>query len=120
MYTVLLLYVFSIFLLICSPPTPVTAGDPLHFRPQPNELVSKLKDNTGDNEGTSSPDSDLDEGEEEGTGKQQQLYVPPRVVAVPYDDNKEEGRRSKHKRSHGSLLQELKDEFSDAPLELKV
>lgn len=93
-----------------------SAGDPLHFRPRPSELISKLKDNQGDNKGAASSDSDVDEGE----GKQQQLYVPPRVVAVPYDGDKEEGRRSKHKRSHGSVLQELKDELSDAPLELRV
>ena len=101
-------------------PPSVSAGDPLHFRPQPSKLISKLKDNEGDNEGAVSSDSDLDEGEDD-TGKQRpQVYVPPRVVAMPYDDDKVEGRRSKHKRSHGSVLQELKDELSDAPLELKV
>ena len=78
-----------------------------------------MKDNEGDNEGAASSDSDL-EGEDD-TGKlRQQLYVPPRVVAVPYDEDKVEGQRSKHKRSRGSVLQELKDELSDAPLELKV
>ena len=96
------------------------AGDPLYFRPRPSQLISKLKDDKGDNEGAASSDSDVADGEEdEGRGKGQ-VYVPPRVVAVPYDDDKEEGRRSKHKRSRGSVLQELKDELSDAPLELKV
>ena len=96
----------------------MSAGDPLHFRPRPSELISKLKDDR-DNEGAALSDSDLDEGED-SIGKQQQLYVPPRVVAMPYDDDKEENWRLKHKRSHGSVLQELKDELSDAPLELKV
>lgn len=99
-----------------SPHPPVPAGDPLYFRPRPSQLISKLKDN----EGAASSDSDVTDGEEEeGRGKGQ-LYVPPRVVAVPYDDHKEEGRRSKHKKSRGSVLQELKDELSDAPIELKV
>ena len=99
-----------------------SANDPLHFRPRPSELVSKLRDNQRDNEGTASSDSDFDAGQDEDTGKwsQQQLYVPPRVVAVPYDNDKEEGQRSKRKRSQSSVLQELKDELSDAPLELKV
>ena len=96
----------------------VSTGDALHFRPRPSELVSKLRDDDGDNEGAASSDSDLDEGED--MGKRQQLYVPPRVVAVPYEDDRDESHRSKHKRSHGSVLQELKDELSDAPLELKV
>ena len=50
----------------------------------------------------------------------QQLYVPPKVVAVPYTDDKGQGSKLKRKRGHGSVLQELKDELSDAPLELKV
>ena len=64
----------------------------------------------------------MDKGQDVDTGKQsqQQLYVPPRVMAVPYEEDKQEGQTSKRKRSRGSMLQELKDELSDAPLELKV
>lgn len=102
---------------VCSsitfPPPQASANDPLLFRPRPNELVSKVMLEEG-GEGVESED----DGERGMLN--QHLYVPPKVVAVPYAEDKGQGSKMKHKKTHGSVLQELKDELSDAPLEVKV
>ena len=91
---------------------PVHANDPLHFHPRPNELVSKLEDEDAS--------TGVEEDDDFGGDTRQQLYVPPRVVAVPYAEDKGETQKLNRKRTRGSVLQELKDELSEAPLELKV
>ncbi|XP_028410028.1 neuroguidin-A-like [Dendronephthya gigantea] len=84
-------------------------NDPLRFKPRPENLVSKLEET-----------EEMDEGEAKKPG----IYVPPKVAAMHYDDDKmsrcrksEETARKKALSS--SLLKELRDEYSEAPEELK-
>ena len=92
----------------------MSAGDPLHFGPRPNELVSKIP--VDDEEGGSEDDS----GGEGVESVDRQVYVPPKIVAMPYAEDKGQGTKLKHKKNRDSVLQELKDELSDAPIELQV
>ena len=95
----------------------MSAGDPLHFRPRPGDLVSKVPVDKG--EGSS--DEDGSHGDEEGEETvERQVYVPPKIVAVPYSEDKGRSPKLKHKKGRDSVLQELKDELSDAPVELQV
>ncbi|XP_046842393.1 neuroguidin-like [Xenia sp. Carnegie-2017] len=91
-------------------------NDPLRFKPKPENLVSKLEDTTE---------------EEKKTG----VYVPPKLAAMHYDLNnflaslftkmrinfqKEKSAEIARKKAlNSSLLRELRDEYSEAPLELK-
>lgn len=96
----------------------VAANDPLTFRPRPSELVSKV--HLEDDQSLSEADGEGEMENDSHVMTNQPLYVPPRVVAVPYTEDKGESPKVKHKRSRGSVLQELKDELSDAPIELQV
>ena len=93
-------------------------GHPLDFRPAPHNLVSKMQqeppveDEGGDSE---------EEGEymsESGMG----VYVPPRMLAVPYkDDTRKRLLANPRSRSeHHKLLSELRNEWSDLPTEVEV
>lgn len=86
-------------------------NDPLRFKPRPENLISKLGPTA-------------DEGEEEEEDKKPGIYVPPKVAAVHYDDKKVSKRRkleetARKKALSSSLLKELRDEYSEAPEELK-
>ena len=96
----------------------VAANDPLNFRPRPSELVSKVR--LEDDQTVTEADGEVETENESGGMTNQPLYVPPRVVAVPYTEDKGQSSKVKHKKSRGSVLQELKDELSDAPIELQV
>ncbi|CAB3992367.1 Neuroguidin [Paramuricea clavata] len=83
-------------------------NDPLRFKPRPDNLVSKLEEAE-------------DGGDEE---KKPGIYVPPKVAAMPYDEDKVSRRRkleetARRKALSSSLLKELRDEYSEAPEELK-
>nr|SVE74556.1 EOG090X0IJO [Daphnia barbata] len=88
-------------------------GDPLQFKANPNNLISRVgNDNSS-------------EDEEEQMEKKTGLYVPPKLVPMKYDgDETAEQRSSKiaeKVRRHAlssSALQGLKEEFMDTPLEI--
>ncbi|GMR53066.1 hypothetical protein PMAYCL1PPCAC_23261, partial [Pristionchus mayeri] len=66
-------------------------------------------------------DEDEEEGEEEGTKVKK--YVPPKVMAVHYDeheDAREEKQKAmwRRKAAQSSLVQELKAQYSEAPEEI--
>lgn len=95
-------------------------NDPLRFKPNPQNLVSKLEES--DKEG-----SDSDQ-KESGIGKKSQSkfrkYVPPRLVPVHYDNNEEEREqrlleRAKKRALSSSVIRELKDQYTDAPEEIR-
>lgn len=96
----------------------VAANDPLTFRPRPSDLVSKVQ--MEGNQTVTGTNGEVETDNESGGTTNQPLYVPPRVVAVPYTEDKGLSPKVKHKRNRGSVLQELKDELSDAPIELQV
>ena len=86
------------------------SSGPLSFKPNPQNMISKMED-----EGESS------EEEKETKG----IYVPPKVSAVPYEDDTAEGMKRKHeekrklKSLNKSLLKELREEYSETPEEIK-
>nr|SVE76134.1 EOG090X0IJO [Daphnia hispanica] len=87
------------------------SGDPLQFKANPDNLISKV----GNDE------SSEDEQGEKKTG----AYVPPRLIPMKYDgDDTAEQRSTKiaeKVRRHAlssSALQGLKEEFMDTPLEV--
>lgn len=86
----------------------MTGGEhPLQFKPNPEHLVSKV-------------DDEHDAFGSEDVGKSQAgLYVPPRVVAVPF---KQDSTSAVHKKVHLNkrLITELRDEVTDYPAEVEV
>ncbi|XP_072013779.1 neuroguidin-like [Amphiura filiformis] len=93
-------------------------NDPLHFKPNPDNLISKLDEE----------DEESSEEEEEKKGKKDdkpRKYVPPRVAAMHYDgdetvqDRQQRALQKAKKRAlSSSLMQELRAEYNDAPDEI--
>ncbi len=88
-------------------------GDhPLQFKPVPNNLIPKLSE-----EATCDDESDGLVEEEGMSG----LYVPPRVMAMPYKpDQKEMKSFPKSQPEKNQLMSELRDELSEFPSEVQV
>uniref|UniRef100_A0A8C1TLB7 Neuroguidin, EIF4E binding protein n=1 Tax=Cyprinus carpio TaxID=7962 RepID=A0A8C1TLB7_CYPCA len=87
-------------------------NDPLHFRPNPQNLVSK-DDKGGNSKGEKDPSAS-------------RKYVPPRIAPVHYDGDMTEADRQreqidKQKRAalRSSVIQELRQQYSDAPEEIR-
>ncbi|XP_073687246.1 neuroguidin [Garra rufa] len=96
-------------------------NDPLHFRPNPQNLVSKLSE---------SENSDDEEEGEKSKGPKDPLYGrkyrPPRIAPMHYDGDlteaaREQERINKQKKValRSSLIQELRQQYSDAPEEIR-
>ena len=85
-------------------PTPASASDPLRFKPNPSNLVSKVEES--------------ESSDEERRSSNPKLYMPPKVVSTPYDENP--GKREKKNRKQTALIEELKEEILDMPSEVKV
>ncbi|KAI8809985.1 Sas10/Utp3/C1D family-domain-containing protein [Cladochytrium replicatum] len=87
--------------------------DPLRFKPNPMNLVSKSRD-VGRSRGGD------DEGEPEHTG----VYKPPKLVPMRYDDDPKQAAssrlsaRMRERASRSRLMGELAYEFGDRPEEL--
>ncbi|KAI4880454.1 hypothetical protein NFI96_011287 [Prochilodus magdalenae] len=103
-------------------------NDPLHFRPNPENLVSKFGDLEEEDD---DDDNDNDEG---GNNKDSQKtgltsgrkYRPPRIAPVPYagdlteaDRQKELADKQKKAALRSSVIQELRQQYSDAPEEIR-
>lgn len=87
------------------------ANDPLCFKPNPSNLVSKLEEEES---------SDDEEGEGSGQPKP---YVPPKMVAMPYAEEgggkqQREEERQRQKALRSSLVRELRSELMGAPEEI--
>ncbi|XP_028290633.1 neuroguidin [Gouania willdenowi] len=94
-------------------------NDPLQLRPNPGNLISKL--------------SDDEEGEDEAVNAERSAapssgrrYVPPKIAAVHYDGDMTEAERQKtalerQRRAalRSSVIQELRQQYSDAPEEIR-
>ncbi|XP_017309016.1 neuroguidin [Ictalurus punctatus] len=98
-------------------------NDPLHFRPNPENLVSKLDQ-------SEESDDDDDDGNKKDSGKnvapKARKYVPPRIAPMHYDGDLTEADRQKElvdKRRkaafRSSVIGELRQQYSDAPEEIR-
>jgi len=85
-------------------------ANPLSFKPNLNNLVNKDEE---DSEGF----------EEEDGQKKDEVYVPPRVTAVPYDEEEDKQKKkmekARQKSLNNALLQDLRNEYSEAPEEIR-
>ncbi|KAG7488715.1 hypothetical protein MATL_G00036520 [Megalops atlanticus] len=98
-------------------------NDPLQFRPNPENLISKLSE--------SEESEDEGEGTTKGSGKKEssgvsKKYVPPRIAAMHYEGDTTEADRQKEKADRqrraalrSTLIQELRQQYSDAPEEIR-
>ncbi len=95
--------------------------DPLQHKPQPDNLVAKHGRGA---------DADDDDNDHDDSVPADQLsggvYEPPKMSAVPYfeDDSKAakaERREEKDKRKmrKSAMMKELRDEYSDRPMEVR-
>ncbi|XP_053467768.1 neuroguidin [Ictalurus furcatus] len=98
-------------------------NDPLHFRPNPENLVSKLDQ-------SEESDDDDDDGNKKDSGKKvapkARKYVPPKIAPMHYDGDLTEADRQKElvdKRRkaafRSSVIGELRQQYSDAPEEIR-
>ncbi|KAG8455421.1 hypothetical protein GDO86_001563 [Hymenochirus boettgeri] len=97
-------------------------NDPLRFKPNPQNLMSKLSEASEGEAGSA------DDKSESGAGKKTQSkvkkYVPPRLAPVHYDDTEAEKdhrilERAKKLALSSSTIRELKEQYSDAPEEIR-
>lgn len=99
----------------------LSENDPLRFKPRPNNMMSKLSSEDEEDE--------ADEGQSEASGKKSakgavKKYVPPRLVPVHYDETEAEREkkrleRAKRRALSSSVIRELKEQYSDAPEEIR-
>lgn len=99
----------------------LSENDPLRFKPQPSNMKSKLS--------SEDEDEEADEGQSETSGKKSakggvKKYVPPRLVPVHYDETEAEREkkrleRAKKRALSSSVIRELKEQYSDAPEEIR-
>lgn len=80
----------------------------MQFRPVPDNLVSKMVEQ-------SSHDVGENQGEEQTAAT---VYIPPRVVAMPYKEQVSSLPRSRVEKN--KLISELRDELTDFPTEVQV
>ncbi|CAM5072232.1 unnamed protein product [Eretmochelys imbricata] len=92
--------------------------NPLRFKPDPGNMMSKLSDEEEDGTGgKAAGKKPLAKG---GVRK----YVPPRLVPVHYDETEAEREKkaldqAKKRALSSSVIRELKEQFSDAPEEIR-
>ncbi|XP_040824607.1 neuroguidin [Ochotona curzoniae] len=95
-------------------------NDPLCFKPQPNSMVSKLSSEDEEEDGAEDGQSS---GKKSVKGASKK-YVPPRLVPVHYDETEAEREkkrleRAKRRALSSSVIRELKEQYSDAPEEIR-
>lgn len=107
---------YQIDKMIKAATTGVAGGenDPLRFKPNPDNMATKLND------------EDSESSDEEDGQKKSKVYVPPKVAAVPYDEDgdkktrkEKDEERSRKRVLASSLLQDLRDEYSEGPQEIR-
>ena len=85
------------------------SSNPLSFKPNLDNLV--IKDEEDD-------DSDGGDNDKQSKG----VYMPPRVTAVPYEEEdklKKKQDKARQRSLNNALLQDLRDEYSEAPEEMR-
>ncbi|XP_053119626.1 neuroguidin [Hemicordylus capensis] len=96
-------------------------NDPLRFKPNPHNLMSKLSD--------SEEEEDSEAADAKNSGKEtskggSRKYVPPRLVPVHYDETEAEREKkmleqAKRRALSSSIIRELKEQYSEAPEEVR-
>lgn len=99
----------------------VDPNDPDRFRAT-IEGLADVEDQEGDE------NSDVDETSQHGSKKAKDgVYVAPKVTAVPYDGDEsrvvkrqKELERAKKRALQSSVMQELREEYADTPVEVQI
>lgn len=94
--------------------------DPQSYHANPGNLVSKIEDS-----GESSEESVDGDSKKEKSKKSTNIYVPPKLAAAHYDESmsraeseKKNKERSRKQFLNSSVMRELRDEYSEAPIEV--
>ncbi|XP_060653664.1 neuroguidin [Drosophila nasuta] len=114
-----------------------SSTDPILYKPNPEDMLSAAgADNEEDDDAEAGSDSDADEDEDDEAGAAKKprkaatagksgVYVPPRIKPVYYDGDERDADkekkaldRAKKRAITSSMLQDLKEEYLDAPTEL--
>lgn len=92
-------------------------SDPIHFKPNPSQLASKLNEEENDDEDS---DEDVDDDKAAGNGSDG-LYKVPKNIPAYFDDERDdeasEEAAKRKKRMSQSLLEDLKRQHLDTPEE---
>ncbi|XP_068199684.1 neuroguidin [Antennarius striatus] len=95
-------------------------NDPLQLRPNPENLISKLSESEESEEETEN------NAQKKAAHPSGRKYVPPRIAAVHYDGDmteadkkKAQAERQRRAALRSSVIQELRQQYSDAPEEIK-
>ncbi|XP_013188803.1 neuroguidin-A [Amyelois transitella] len=90
--------------------------DPQSYHANPDNLMSKIVENED------SSDSSGDENKKEKA--KSNIYVPPKLAAVHYDETNSKHPKSKEQSRkqflNSSVMSELREEYSEAPLEVST
>ncbi|XP_017287810.2 neuroguidin [Kryptolebias marmoratus] len=96
-------------------------NDPLQLRPNPENLVSKLSESESEDEA-----GRKDASEKKAAHSSGKKYVPPKIAPVHYDGDVTEADRKKAQTERqrraalrSSVIQELRQQYSDAPEEIR-
>ncbi|XP_068621169.1 neuroguidin [Battus philenor] len=97
----------------------VTEDDPQSYHANPDNLVSKI-DNSNEN---TSDESDMEDTRKDKN--KSNIYVPPKLAAVHFDEStskidseKKNKEKSKKQFLNSSVMRELREEYSEAPIEV--
>ncbi|XP_057679776.1 neuroguidin [Corythoichthys intestinalis] len=92
-------------------------NDPLQLRPNPENLISKLSE---------SEDEEEQAPKKKAAPSSEKKYIPPKIAAVYYDGDmteadkkKAQAERQKRAALRSSVIQELRQQYSDAPEEIR-
>ncbi|VEN60686.1 unnamed protein product [Callosobruchus maculatus] len=111
---------YQIHKLVKSAVSGANADDPTSFRANPQHLLGDIDEGSEDSE-----DSEEDTGKETSGTKYSAVYVPPKLSAVHYtgdetaqDRSKRIQERSKKHALSASIMQDLREEYLDTPIEV--
>eukprot|EP00064_Thunnus_orientalis_P021605 superscaffoldBa00006657_g21771 len=97
-------------------------NDPLQLRPNPENLISKLNESE-ESEGEAENKAASEKRAAHSSGRK---YVPPKIAAVHYDGDMTEAdkkkalvERQRRAALRSSVIQELRQQYSDAPEEIR-
>nr|XP_033802171.1 neuroguidin [Geotrypetes seraphini]XP_033802172.1 neuroguidin [Geotrypetes seraphini]XP_033802173.1 neuroguidin [Geotrypetes seraphini] len=96
-------------------------SDPLRFKPNPDNLISKLSES--EEEGENDESSGAKVSGKKNPGKIRK-YVPPRLAPMHFDETEAEREhkileRAKKRALSSSVIRELKEQYSEAPEEIR-
>uniref|UniRef100_A0A3Q2VYY7 Neuroguidin, EIF4E binding protein n=1 Tax=Haplochromis burtoni TaxID=8153 RepID=A0A3Q2VYY7_HAPBU len=96
-------------------------NDPLQLRPNPENLVSKLSESESEDETENEAASEKKAAHSSG-----KKYIPPKIAPVHYDGDmteadKKKAKLERHRQAalRSSVIQELRQQYSDAPEEIR-